>query len=242
MAYRLRTAQPFYRTRRGAILLGIVGLHGVLAFGLRYLSPGERPETLPEPVQVALITEPDRDERPPPPPPPKLEAMPVEVVVPVFQVAADVPAPQSITVSPPRSSTPPPVAAPSDEPITVENVGYLRPPQPRYPAAAKRARAQGTVFVRVLIGPDGKPVEVLVHRSSGSAALDGAACDSVWGASFQPHRENGVPRSVRAIIPVEFSLAVRVAGRSRDASREHGHDRDHNHDHDRGHERVVQAP
>lgn len=203
-----RPARSASRTSRGTILIAIVGLHAMLALALTYVSLGKRPEAEPVPVQVTLLQE-QVEERPPPPPPPRLEVMPVQVVAPEIRIPVDVTPTQSITVVVQRT-TPPPAAPPQDDaPLLVENVDYLRQPSPRYPPAAKRARVQGTVLVQVLIGPDGRPLDVIVHRSSGSSVLDAAACSSVWEASFRPHRENGVARTVRAIIPVEFALASR---------------------------------
>lgn len=45
-----------------------------------------------------------------------------------------------------------------------------------YPAAALRAEAQGSVFFRLGIGPNGRASDCTVTSSSGSAALDQAAC------------------------------------------------------------------
>jgi TonB family protein len=93
-------------------------------------------------------------------------------------------------------------------------------PSPAYPAAAKKARAQGVVLVRALVDATGHAIKASVHRTSGFAALDRAACDSVLAALFRPYLHNGVPRSVDVIVPITFGLAGR-GGRDK-RGREHG--------------------
>ena len=66
----------------------------------------------------------------------------------------------------------------------------------------------------VLIDPEGHARDVRVHRTSGFEQLDVAARDAVWAALFKPHRENGVARSARVIVPIQFSLTVRTASAS----------------------------
>jgi protein TonB len=82
-------------------------------------------------------------------------------------------------------------------------------PSPVYPSAARKARAQGVVLVRVLVDSSGHALKATVHRSSGFAVLDRAACDSVLAALFKPYLQNGVPRSVDVIVPITFALANR---------------------------------
>src|SRR5690606_8590428 len=71
--------------------------------------------------------------------------------------------------------------------------------KPDYPAAARRAREQGTVVLEVEVGPDGQPDEVSVARHSGSRELDRAALQAVRDWSFEPAIHNGkaVASSVR---------------------------------------------
>lgn len=78
--------------------------------------------------------------------------------------------------------------------------------KPDYPAAARRAREQGTVVLEVEVGPDGQPDEVSVARHSGSRELDRAALQAVRDWSFEPAIHNGkaVASSVR--VPVDFRL------------------------------------
>jgi protein TonB len=201
---------------RGAILAGIVGLHGVAIVGLSHLGVGPRFLDPAPAVEVAFI-----EERTPKPAvaqvPVKLaDVRPVDIVVPVVDLPSEAPTPTAITVSPPPKAQPAaaPVTVMSDMPVSIDGADYLRPPSPRYPVAAKRARVQGVVLLRVLIDREGRPCEVRVHRSSGSEQLDAAARESVLQALFKPYRENGESRSAQVIIPIEFSLTIRTAARS----------------------------
>jgi protein TonB len=76
----------------------------------------------------------------------------------------------------------PPTTAPS--PMQLE---YRLAPAPAYPRRALQQRLTGTVMLQVLVGVDGRPLEVKVAQSSGHRELDEAARAQVlkrW--SFQP--------------------------------------------------------
>ena len=65
----------------------------------------------------------------------------------------------------------------------------------------------GTVELEILVGIDGKPIDVLIVRSSGNRALDQAARKVVlqrW--AFQPAMENGQAVQARGRVPIEFKL------------------------------------
>jgi protein TonB len=91
-------------------------------------------------------------------------------------------------------------------PVTISEASWVHAPSPVYPPAARKARAQGVVLVRALVDVAGQAGEARVHRSSGFAALDRAACESVLAARFKPYVMNGVPRSVDVIVPITFAL------------------------------------
>jgi protein TonB len=171
-------------------------------------------------MKVAFLDEKVVPEAPPDLPPPTIELPPpAEIVIPLVLIPAlDVPDSRALTaVAPPP---PPPAATPvvarSQEPVMldVDQVDYLRLPEPRYPRAAKQARLQGTVLLWVLIGPDGRPREVRVHRSSGHEQLDREGSDAVARALFKPYRLAGEARSAQVIVPIEFALTVRTARRN----------------------------
>ena len=65
----------------------------------------------------------------------------------------------------------------------------------RYPAAARRSRAQGTVTVRFTLNRSGRVVSVRVVRSSGNRALDNAAVSLVRRAAPFPRFPAAITRS-----------------------------------------------
>ena len=201
-------------TRRGTVLAAIVSLHVLAAIGFSAVRRPELPLADVKPIDVVMLQD-TVQERPPEPPPARLTDVRVaEIILPEIQFpVADVPAPTAITV---------PVVAPASpvsnantvSAVDITGVEYVRAPAPHYPPTAKRARAQGIVLLIVLIDPEGHARDVRVHRTSGFEQLDVAARDAVYAALFKPHRENGVARSARVIVPIQFSLSVRTASAS----------------------------
>ena len=78
---------------------------------------------------------------------------------------------------------------------------------PAYPLQALRGGTQGTVTLKVLVDPSGKPVEVLIARSSGSRLLDDAARAHVLATwRFHPAMRDGRAIEAWAMVPVRFDL------------------------------------
>lgn len=195
--------------RRGGAMFCVTVLHVAAVAMLLNVQYG-RAEPEPQAIKVFNLTADAPLDQPAPEVP--VELVPVELVVPLVHIELTTPPPTAITPPPP----PPPaasrhVAFRDDGPVmlAVDQVDYQRRPQLRYPAHAKKARLQGTVYLRVLIGPDGTPREVTIDRSSGHEALDAAAREAVLKSLFRPYRENGEARLAVAIVPVEFSLTSR---------------------------------
>ncbi|HRO63675.1 energy transducer TonB [Thermomonas sp.] len=94
----------------------------------------------------------------------------------------------------------------SFDPTPVQ-LAYRSAPPPVYPRNAQRRGFAGTVQLRVLVGVDGRPLEVTIDRSSGFRELDEAAREQVLARwLFQPAVRDG--RTVQAVglIPITFSL------------------------------------
>jgi periplasmic protein TonB len=86
-------------------------------------------------------------------------------------------------------------------------VAYGENPAPTYPLAARRLGLEGVVLLTVMVGPDGRPLDVSVERSSGHAVLDESAVDTVrsrW--RFVPARRDGAPIASRVTVPIRFKL------------------------------------
>ncbi len=86
------------------------------------------------------------------------------------------------------------------------NAAYLRNTPPQYPFIARRNGEQGTVRVRVLVTLDGYAGRVQLDQSSGSAALDQAALDTVKSWRFVPARRGNDTVESWVIVPIVFRL------------------------------------
>lgn len=165
-----------------------------------------RKQVEPEPIEVEIV----RTQ-------PKTEPTPT-----MKQPTATVPAPVASTATPVVTDTSTELAVDSS---AVENTGpvtsiepvsavpaptqlqYVKAPAPAYPRAAQRAGITGTVLLQVLVGIDGRPLEVTVLQGSGNRDLDAAARTQVlrrW--SFQPAMKNGQAVQANGMVPIEFKL------------------------------------
>jgi protein TonB len=108
----------------------------------------------------------------------------------------------------PRAAPPGPPAQPREVANTpaVYNAAYLRNAPPRYPLIARRNGVEGTVRLKVFVSKDGKPTQVQLDQSSGSAALDSAALDAVRGWQFVPARRGQEPIDSWVLVPLVFRL------------------------------------
>ncbi|MQP76104.1 TonB family protein [Stenotrophomonas sp. MYb238] len=141
-----------------------------------------------------------------PPPTPHALPAPVEnAPMPVFATEAVIPQPAESGTPTDTGPVADSIAAPA--PLVGVQLRYLHAPAPAYPRDALRVGAQGTVTLRVLVGVDGKPLEVSVERSSGNRSLDNAARSQVlrqW--TFQPATDNGRAVQAYGLVPVDFKL------------------------------------
>jgi len=113
--------------------------------------------------------------------------------------------------APVAASTPKPApAAPSagSGPVSVANLNtnLLSGAPPAYPMGARRKREQGTVVLRLVIGEDGRVVDVTVQRSSGFAALDQAAVGAVRKWRWSPTIRDGRPIPITGLVQIPFVL------------------------------------
>jgi protein TonB len=83
---------------------------------------------------------------------------------------------------------------------------YLSNPAPKYPAAARRLRLQGTATLRVLVSAEGRPMTVTLQKTSGTRVLDEAALDAVQQWSFVPARRGSKPVAAEVDVPLRFTL------------------------------------
>jgi TonB family protein len=77
--------------------------------------------------------------------------------------------------------------------------------EPQYSIEARKARLEGTVLLRVIVGANGKTRDLQVLRGLG-LGLDENATDAVSGWEFGPGLKDGKPVNVLAQIEVNFRL------------------------------------
>lgn len=202
---------------RVAALSAAIALNlAVLVNAMRPLAPQFSPPA-PEPRALTI-----RWHEPPPPIPPQppvLDVKPLPVPVPPAPVTRVKPAPVTPPVVAPIENgnvQVPPVSVPTLSPPTHEataapapieaSLAYRRAPL-SFPAQAVRQRMHGTVLLRVLVDEQGKPVDVVIERSSGYSLLDRSARSQVLdGWVFQPALVDGKPVRAWARVPVNFDL------------------------------------
>jgi protein TonB len=204
--------------RRVGALSASFNLHGV-AIVLALLAM-LAPPTVPEPMQrtddvlIAEIVEP----APIPPPPLPMAAQPPARALPpaaprprtvIEQATMSEPAP-AVADSLPETQ----VSEPTQAPIRVEApapashgaAAYAAVDAPAYPPIARRQGREGETLLRVLVGVDGRPLTILIGRSSGHRDLDRAARLAVREWRFRAAMEGGVAIESWVEVPIAFSL------------------------------------
>lgn len=201
----------------------IAALSAAIALNLAVLLAALRPMTPPfaetikktDDILINWITAQPKQPDPPPiemkaapiPPPPAVprarpKAPPAPVVVPTDEgTIAAPPAVPTPRVEPAEAAPPVADAAPVEASLAYRSAPLTFPPQ------AIRRKMQGTVMLRVLVDAEGKPVQVMIEKSSGYELLDKSARDQVlanW--RFQPATSQGRTVSAWARVPVSFDL------------------------------------
>lgn len=82
----------------------------------------------------------------------------------------------------------------------------IRQEVPPYPRLAKQAGITGIVWVNAALDEQGKVIDVVIAKSSGTVALDEAAAKAAWKCTFKPGIQNGRPVRCRVIYKVDFVL------------------------------------
>ena len=194
---------------------GVIALHAAAFLLLMMPTTTPAPTAkVSDPTPIIFIKE--RKVLPVVPPPPDDLRRPVRVTTravpaptpPAPVLVEDSPVAEPYIESPPIAeeiSVVPPI--PDTTPLQGARLEYASAPPPTYPVAEARRRIEGEVLLQVLVGVDGKPIEVTVQRSSGNRALDDAARKQVLRAwSFKPAMRDGVVVQAVGLVPVKFTL------------------------------------
>ena len=211
-------SKPRLDTARIITLSGTIAVN-TLAFGL-LMMPLTLPAPLPLPDEKPVITL-DWIKRDPVPPIPveivrqptpptsqpvrqqTIAQQPTDIATPVLTETGSEQAIESTVVDTGPAVDITPVAS-GPSPVQLQ---YLSAPAPAYPRMAMKRGLTGTVLLQVLVGVDGRPLEVKVAQSSGHRELDEAARAQIlkrW--SFQPATKDGLAVQAIGMVPIEFAL------------------------------------
>lgn len=199
-----------FMTRRGAVLVAIIGLHVFIAWALATGLARRAIEVLAPPIQTQIVEEVKKEEAPPPPPPPQFERPPVEIPPP--DVTINMPAEENTTAIRVTQTVARAAPVAVAQPTRRTGVGFGRGfpnSEDFYPEASKRLEEQGVTTVHVCVGPDGKVTgDPTVAKSSGSNRLDGGAVKLAKAASgkYIAPTEDGRPVAGCVNFNVKFQL------------------------------------
>jgi len=198
-----------FTTRRVTVFGIILALHILVIWMIASGVARRIIETVAPPIQTDIIEEVKERETPPPPPPPEFERPPVEVPPP--EVSIDIPVETTSTAitdvtDRPVPRAPPPPPAPRN--VVKAKMGKNFPnSEDYYPAAAKRLSEEGSITVKVCIGPTGKLAEEpTVVQSSGNARLDEGALKLAKAGRYVAGSVDGQPSTDCFPFRVKFEL------------------------------------
>ena len=179
-------------TRRGVVVVAIVGLHLLVLWALASGLARKMVEVIAPNIEADIVEEVKNEEEPPPPPPPEMERPPVEVPPP--EVTIDLPMETTTTAIQDVTDKPPPPAPPPPPRVagTSAKMKSAVDPDQYYPPGAKRREEQGSPVVQACVGANGRLVrEPVITETSGFPELDGAAVKVAKANRYTPGTENG---------------------------------------------------
>lgn len=179
-------------TRRGIVLVAIIALHILAAWGFATGLAQKVIHLVTAPIEADIVEEVKPEDQPPPPPPPEMERPPVEVPPP--EVSIDLPMESSSSAIVDVTDKAPPPAPPPPPRIAGSPAKMTRPvnPDDYYPPGSIRREEQGSPVVQACVGPTGKLVrEPVVTDTSGFPDLDSAAVKVARATRYGPGTENG---------------------------------------------------
>lgn len=167
------------------------------------------------PIDVRLIEDVVRKERPPAPlPSPRQIVRQPQKPQPVMTSNAPARNENAFVVpeQPPAAPASPAPAAPPAPAVEAFSdarfdADYLSNPKPPYPAASRRLGESGTVHLRVQVDADGHALKVELKKSCGFPRLDQSAQETVAGWRFVPARRGQAAVTSWVVVPIVFSLS-----------------------------------
>ncbi len=105
-----------------------------------------------------------------------------------------------------RPEPKPPRDSIADRKALRKTVRLIKSERPPYPQVARRQGWEGTVVLRINIGPGGDVENVATQKSTGYDALDESATQSVKTWRFDPAKDGEFPVSSMVDLPIRFNL------------------------------------
>lgn len=197
-----------FMTRRGIVLVAIIGLHVFIAWAIATGLARRALEVIAPPIQTDIVEEVKTEKEPPPPPPPEFEKPPVEVPPPDVTIDMPVEVAQTTAITA--------VAATPHPPAPPVHVGTHKPPtvgkgfpnsEDYYPAASKRLNEEGSPTVHVCIAASGKlSAAPSIAQSSGSARLDEGALNLAKAGRYVAGMDDGKPIDACFDFRIKFQM------------------------------------
>jgi periplasmic protein TonB len=198
----------FFMTRRGVVLLAIIGLHIFIAWALATGLARRALEVIAPPIQTDIVEEVKTQKEPPPPPPPEFQKPPVEVPPPDVTIDMPVEAPATTAITA--------VAATPHPPAPPVHVGTHKAPtvgkgfpnsEDYYPAASKRLNEEGAPTVHVCVGANSKLTAApTIAQSSGSPRLDEGALNLAKAGRYVAGSDDGKPIDACFDFRIKFQM------------------------------------
>jgi protein TonB len=197
-----------FLSTRAIVLIVIIVLHVLLAYGLATGLARKAIELIAPPIQSDIIEEVQQHDLPPPPPPPEFERPPVEVPPPDINIDIPVEAAPSTAitdVTDKHVAAPPPAHVSSrTNPSTGKNFPNSAD---YYPAASMRLGEEGSAVVHACVAPGGKLSEdPTIAKTSGSARLDEGAIKLAKAGRYIAGTDDGKPTTACFNMSIKFQL------------------------------------
>jgi periplasmic protein TonB len=197
-----------FLSRRAIVLIAIIVLHVLLAYGLATGLARKAIELIAPPIQSDIIEEVQQHDLPPPPPPPEFERPPVEVPPPDINIDVPVEAAASTAITDVTDKHLPPAPPAHVSNKTNPTTGKNFPNSADYyPAASMRLGEEGSAIVHACVAPTGKLSEdPTIAKTSGSARLDEGAIKLAKAGHYVAGTDDGKPTSGCFNMSIKFQL------------------------------------
>jgi protein TonB len=198
----------FFMTRRGVVLLAIIGLHIFIAWALATGLARRALEVIAPPIQTDIVEEVKTQKEPPPPPPPEFQKPPVEVPPPDVTIDMPVEAPATTAITAvaatPHAPAPPVHVGSHKAPTVAKNFPAS---EEYYPAASKRLNEEGAPTVHVCVGANSKLTAApTISQSSGSPRLDEGALNLAKAGRYIAGSDDGKPIDACFDFRIKFQM------------------------------------